>query len=74
MKYTYIAVQIEENGKYYAYAVKASEDDNLLAKLHIKGIAAANLCATKKQAAELVSFWNAAHKANGRYLFAEVSA
>ena len=38
MKYFYIAVQVEESGKYYAYAVKVSESDNLLSKLKIKNI------------------------------------
>lgn len=69
MKGFYVAVQIEENGKYYAYAVKVSESDNLLAKLEIKGIKTANLCSTKKLAERIVNMWNVAYKANKRYLF-----
>lgn len=69
MRHFYIAIQIEESGKYYAYALKVSENDNLLSKLKIKGIATANICPTKKQAAAIVESWNTAHKANNRYLF-----
>lgn len=69
MRYFYIAVQIEESGKYYAYALKVSENDNLLYKLKIKGIITANICPTKKQAAAIVESWNTAYKADNRYLF-----
>lgn len=69
MRYFYIAVQIEESGKNYAYTVKVSESDNLLCKLVIKGITAANIAPTKKQAAAIVEAWNAACKANNTYLF-----
>lgn len=71
-KISYIAVQVTENGKNYAYAVKVSESDNLLSKLAIKGIAAANLCSTKKEAEEVVTAWNEAFKNNGSYMFGEV--
>lgn len=71
MKYFYIAVQVEEGGKYYAYAVKVSESDNLLSKLNIKGILHANIYPSKKKAAEVVETWNASYKANGTYLFDE---
>jgi len=54
MKYFYIAVTVAENGKYYAYAVKVSESDNLLSKLNIKGILHANIYPSKKKAAEVV--------------------
>jgi len=69
MKSTYIAVEIKENGKYYAYAVKVSTSDNLISKLNIKGVQFANLCGTKKSAEHIVNDWNAGHKANNRYLF-----
>lgn len=69
MKQFYIAVQIEESGKYYAYAVKVSESDNLLSKLEIKGIKAASIFETKKRAYEIVKFWNAVFISNGNYLF-----
>jgi len=72
MKNNYIAVQIKENEKFYAYVIKVSESDNLLSKLEIKNIITANICDTKKRARLIVEDWNARFKANGRYLFDEV--
>lgn len=69
MKNHYIAIQIEENGKYYAYAIKATESDNLLSKLAVTNIISANICDTKKRAEELVTFWNDCYKQNGTYIF-----
>lgn len=69
MKYFYIAVTVEENGKYYSFAVKVSESDNLPSKLAIKGLLQANLCQTKKQAREVVNFWNIIHRENGCFMF-----
>lgn len=69
MKYFYIAVEIEENGKRYAYALKVTTCDNLLSKLTIKGIVSATLCDAKWRATELCRVWNEAYKANGTYLF-----
>lgn len=55
---------------YYAYAVKCSEADNICSVLgRIGGLLHANICQTKKQAAEIVTAWNTAYKANGTYLF-----
>lgn len=71
-KSSYIAVQVTENGKNYAYAVKVSESDNLLSKLAIKGITAANLCGSRKEAEEVVATWNECFKENGSYMFEEV--
>lgn len=69
MKYFYIVVQVQENGKYYAYAVKVSESDNLLSKLKIKNIVTANIFRTKKKAEEIVEEWNQMYKTNGNYMF-----
>jgi predicted ATPase len=69
MKIFYIAVQIKENEKYYAYALKVSNMDNLLSKLEIKGVVSANFLGTKKHTEEVVKSWNDAYKANGTYLF-----
>ncbi len=71
-KNSYIAVQVTENGKSYAYAVKVSESDNLLSKLEIKGITAANLCGSRKEAEKIVAFWNESFKNNGSFMFGEV--
>ena len=69
MKHFYIAVTVEENGKYYAYAVIVSQNDNVLSKLAIKGILHANICETKKKCIEIVNLWNNSYKANGTYIF-----
>jgi hypothetical protein len=69
MKYFYLAVNIKENEKYYAYAVKVSTMDNLLSKLEIPNIYSANFFGTKKRTEEIVKSWNTSYKANGTYLF-----
>lgn len=71
MKYTWLALQIEENGKFYAYAMRVSTADNLVSKLSRKSLVTANICTSKKEAAAMVDAWNAAHKANGKYMFSE---
>jgi hypothetical protein len=69
MKNFYIVINIKENEKYYAYAVKISTMDNLLSKLEIPNIYSANFFGTKKHTDEIVKSWNDAYKANGTYLF-----
>ena len=71
MKYTWLALQIEENGKFYAYASRVSTADNLVSKLRRKSLVTANICTSKKEAAATVNAWNTAHKANGKYMFSE---
>lgn len=56
MKYYWIAAQIKENGKNYAYALRVSTSDNLVSKLSRESIVAA---------------WNEGYKANGSYMFAD---
>lgn len=73
MKYNYIAVQIKENEKFYAYVVKVSESDNLLSKLAIKNVVTANIYDTNKKAELVVGHLNECYKANGNYLFDRVS-
>ena len=69
MKNYYIAAQIKENDKFYAYAIKVNTSDNILPKLEVNNIVVANLCDTKKKAQELVSLWNESFKNNVTYLF-----
>lgn len=72
MKKVYIAVQICENGKYYAYCFAANETTNILSKLAaIPHAVTANIFTTKKAAAAVISAWNAEHKMNNRYIFDE---
>ena len=68
-KNNYIAVTVSENGKYYAYALKVHQSENICWKLDIKGIEHANICNTKKECSELVNFWNECYKNNGTYMF-----
>lgn len=69
-KRSYIAVTIEENGRFYSYVIKTGNQNNLLAVLHIAGIVTANICDTFKAAKEIVTAWNENYKANGTYMFA----
>ena len=68
IKNIYIAVQIKENEKYYAYVVKTSDNNNLLSVLEIKGITTANIW-NKTEAYKAVNSWNNGFKENGNYLF-----
>lgn len=68
-KNSYIAVTVEENGKYYAYVHKYHHSNNLLNLMNIKGIVYANICDTKKEAARIVGEWNSSFMENGKYMF-----
>ena len=68
-KNSYLAVTVEENGKYYAYMIKHHNSNNLLSVLKIKGILHANICDTKKEATKIVQEWNEGYKQNGTYMF-----
>lgn len=69
MKNFYIAITIEENKKFYSYALKVTECDNILSKLNsIKNIKWGNICKTKKQAKLIAENWNYNFKQNGTYL------
>lgn len=70
MKNFYIAVQIKEDDKFYAYAVKVAGYDNLLSKLEIPNIITANICQSKKEAESWIKCWNDTWKADNRYMFA----
>lgn len=73
--YMGVIVKIESvftNGidAYYAYMVKFTSSDNLKSVLdRIGGLQAANVCATKKEAKELVKAWNEGFEQNGVYAF-----
>jgi len=66
----HIAVTIEENGKYYSYAVKYSQSSNIKSVLEgIKNLLWANVYSTKKRACEVVENWNEGYRKNGTHLF-----
>lgn len=70
MKNFYYAVNTQENGKIYAFVVKADINDNLKYLFSgYKNLTSINACPTKKRAEELCEFWNECYKANGTYLF-----
>lgn len=77
MKNFYMAVSVvvesaftDEPGGNYAYMVKFTSSDNLKSVLdRIGGLKAANMCATKKEAKELVKTWNESYKQNETYAF-----
>ena len=70
MKNFYYAVTEHENGKNYAYVIKAPTNANLLSVFaKHKNLLYANACQTKKQAENIVACWNECYKANGTYIF-----
>ena len=69
MKYMWAVCDVETDGKYYAYPIRISVEDNLLSKLNIKGIKVANLCETKAKAKETANMWNETHKINKENMF-----
>ena len=73
MKKYYAAITVQENGKYYAYCVPFTDNDNAVSKLAINGIVAANIYGTRKRACEVVDAWNGSYKRNGVYMFSTPS-
>ena len=69
MKNIYLACIHTENEKSYSYMVRVPVGVNMLARLEHHNIDVAHTCATKKEAAALVTHWNACFKANKTYLF-----
>lgn len=68
-KNSYIAIQVKEDEKLYAYVMKLNNSYNLIGALEIKNIITANICDTKKKAEEIVAHWNECFKRNGTYMF-----
>ena len=57
-----------------AYMVKFTSSDNVKSVLdRIGGLKAANMCATRQEAKELVEIWNEAYKQNGTYAFSNLA-
>ena len=70
MKYFWIAAIVQENGRYYAFTFRVSENDNLKCRLDgVQNLSCANIMPTKKAAYDIVTFCNDSFKANGTYLF-----
>lgn len=69
MKYIYIVITIEEEGRYHSYGIKVETNTNLLSKLNIKNMINAHLCESRGQCFLLATSWNKSYKENGTYLF-----
>lgn len=73
MKKHYFAVTEEYEGHYFAYAMGASDADNLLAlfarQAGIATLVAAHACGSRKQAEEIAEGWNESFRKNGTYLY-----
>jgi len=72
MKNTYLAIttHTEVNGKEYNFAsvFKHTPSNNLWSQLHgIRNLSTVNVCETKKEAHEIVDFWNECFEKNGTY-------
>lgn len=68
----YMVVTVTENGKNVSYVLDASGSCNLVSVLAgIRGLTSANVCKSKKAAAEIADDWNECYKANGTYMYAE---
>lgn len=68
-KSIWIAVQVTEGDKFYAYGLRVSEYDNLIKKISIPGIVAANVCSSRKAMQDTVTAWNDTFIANGLHMF-----
>ena len=69
-KNIFLALTVEENGKFYSWAYKVSSRNNLCDVLaRIENLVSANVCDSCSKAKEIVSAWNDTYKANGTYLF-----
>jgi hypothetical protein len=73
MKKIYIAIQVEEDKKYYTFAdtIRTGEDLKSFIKRYPNAVAL-HLCESRKQAEEIAIQWNEISKNNKQYLFDEV--
>lgn len=69
MKRIFLAVLTEENGKYYAFVLAIRTGENIKPFINRYNADIFHLCESRKQAAKIVTSWNALHKVNGTYLF-----
>ena len=70
IKKYWIAVQTEQNGKYSAAVIPATECDNIYTKLAaIPGIVSANIYDTQKHARAVVLAWRDGFRAAGVYMW-----
>lgn len=67
---TYLVVDIQQGGKWYATTIAVSGGDNLVSVLAgFNGLESANICSSKKEADAIADHWNECHKRNGNSIF-----
>ena len=70
IKKYWIAIQVQQNGKYSAAVLPVTECDNICSKLAaVPGIVTANIYDTNKQAAAVVRAWVDGFRGAGVYLW-----
>lgn len=70
IKKYWIAVQVQQNGKYSAVVIPVTESDNVYSKLAaVPGIVTANIYDTKTAAAANVQMWVDGFRAAGCYMW-----
>lgn len=69
MKYLYLVISTNENGKKHAFAWKCDTHENLLNLKDIPRAEIVRACPAWKQARETAERWNAVYIANGCFLF-----
>lgn len=71
MKNLWAVATVEENGKFYSWAVQFTSSDNLLKKVNLENLVSINVYTTKAKAFEIVAIWNTGYKTENKYLFDE---
>lgn len=72
MKKFYLAIQVCEKEKYYAFLLPVPDYQNVYAMLKdIPGIVCATICSTKAAARDTVKAWNDTFHYNGVFLYDE---
>lgn len=70
MKNFYLVFSAQMDGKNYAGTMTKTGSENIMnLSGQIRGMTAANLCSSKKEAEQIAAEWNAAFKRNGTALF-----
>lgn len=69
--YIWLALQMEENGKFYACGRRVSTSENIKHILNDPRIISANYCTTKKELERIILTWRDGYKRDGVYMFDE---
>lgn len=71
-KNAFLAIQMQEGGRYYAYIYTVSAENNILDVLKIlKGVFSVHICHMRQEAENMVNGWNEKYKAENKFLFDE---